>query len=127
MAMQKVPDLHIGFDIPGIGGISFDIPIPVYFESFSHRILMDFAIINASLGKWEDNLDLMEQELTNAHNVVNSDLRLSWQGHSATEFFAAYEPMYKSFTDQLVKLRAMSKLLHEEIVDFGDMQKNFRS
>ena len=33
--MEKVPDLHIGFDIPGIGDVIFDIPIPIYYEFVS--------------------------------------------------------------------------------------------
>ncbi len=43
------------------------------------------------------------------------------------EFFAAYDPMYKNLTAQLAKIRAMAKLLREEIEDFGYMQQKLRS
>jgi uncharacterized protein YukE len=124
--MEKVPDVHIGFNIPGIGGINFDIPIPIYYESFPHKIAMDFTIIMENLGHWENNLDLMEQELIDANNAVQSDLRASWQGKDALEFFAAYDPMQRFLTDQLAKLREMAKLLHEEINDFGDMEQHLK-
>jgi hypothetical protein len=124
--MEKVPDLHIGFDIPGIGDISFDIPIPIYYESFPHKIAMDFTIINENLEKWKTNLDRMEAVLLDADLVVHSDLRISWQGNDALDFFAAYDPMYKSLIGRLEKLREMAKLLREEINDFGYMEQHLR-
>jgi uncharacterized protein YukE len=124
--MEKVPDIHVDIStgIPGIGDFSFDIPIPIYYESFSHKIAMDFTIINENLEKWKTNLDQMETALIDADLVVHSDLRFSWQGNDASEFFAAYDPMYKSLIGQLEKLREMAKLLRDEIEDFKYMQRH---
>jgi|WetSurMetagenome_2_1015567.scaffolds.fasta_scaffold919429_2 hypothetical protein len=112
----------------GIAGLNFEIPLPtIRTESFSRQIVMDFSIINDNLATWNSNLDLMEQALIDADLVVHSDLRFSWQGNDAMEFFAAYDPMYKFLTGQLEIMRGMAKLLREEIDDFGYMQQHLRS
>jgi uncharacterized protein YukE len=127
--MNKGPsEIPIGFSIPGVGSINFHIPLPViYTETFSRQIVMDFPTINEKLKAWITNIDTMEQALIDADLAVHTDLRFSWQGNDAMEFFAAYDPMYRNLTAQLAKLREMAKLLRVEIDDFGYMQQNLRS
>ena len=96
-------------------------------ETFSKIITMDFPVMNANLTAWMTNVDLMEEALIAADLAVHTDLRFSWQGNAALEFFAAYDPMYKNLTAQLAKIRAMAKLLREEIEDFGYTQQKLRS
>jgi uncharacterized protein YukE len=121
-------EIPIGFSIPGVGNINFHIPLPViYTETFSRQIVMDFPTINEKLKAWITNIDTMEQALIDADLAVHTDLRFTWQGNDAMEFFAAYDPMYRNLTAQLAKLREMAKLLRVEIDDFGYMQQNLRS
>jgi uncharacterized protein YukE len=125
---QEPSEIPIGFTIPGVGSIEFSIPLPIIItEEFSRQIVMDFPIINDNLANWITYIDQMEQALIDADLVVHIDLRFSWQGNDAMEFFAAYDPMYKNLTAQLARLREMAKLLRVEIDDFGYMQQNLRS
>jgi hypothetical protein len=90
-------------------------------ETFEHIIAMDIDLANSSQDAWVKNLDVMEQELIAADLVVHGDLRGTWQGNSAVEFMAIYDPIYQNLINQLSALRAMAGKFNVEIKEFDDM------
>jgi uncharacterized protein YukE len=93
-------------------------------ETFTHTIAMDFDVTTLAQSTWWKNLEEIKLKLAIANATIQSNLRVTWQGNAATEFFAVYEPMYRNLSNQIQRMEDMAKKFQTEILDFDYMDRN---
>jgi hypothetical protein len=92
-------------------------------EKFTRVIAMDFDQVNLAQTTWAKDLEEMELLLATANATIQSNLRVTWQGNAAVEFFVAYAPIFQSLMAQLQRMKEMAKIFREQIDDFGYMEQ----
>ena len=93
-------------------------------ETFTHTIAMNFETTSLAQSTWAKNLEDIKLKLATANATIQSNLRVTWQGNAATEFFAVYEPMYRNLSNQIQRMEDMAKTFQNEILDFDYMERN---
>jgi hypothetical protein len=92
-------------------------------EKFVRVIAMDLDQVEVAQTTWEKDLGDMEFKLAVANATIQSNLKVTWQGNAAVEFYAAYDPIFQSMLAQIQTLKDMAKIFREEINDFGYMEQ----
>jgi uncharacterized protein YukE len=92
-------------------------------EKFTRVIAMDFDQVNLAQTTWATDLEEMELLLATANATIQSNLRVTWQGNAAVEFFVAYQPIFQNLLDQITRMKEMAKIFREQIDDFGYMEE----
>jgi uncharacterized protein YukE len=92
-------------------------------EKFTRVIAMDFDLVDPAQTTWEKDLEDMEYKLATANATIHSNLKVTWQGNAAVEFYVAYDPIYQNLMAQIQRLKEMAKIFREEINDFGYMEE----
>jgi uncharacterized protein YukE len=88
---------------------------------YHHEVFMDFPAANASQESIMSSIDKIEAELIRTDLLMHSDLRSTWLGDSAVEFFGLYDPAYKTMINLLDHMREMNRRFNVEIKDWEDM------
>jgi hypothetical protein len=92
-------------------------------EKFTRVIAMDFDQANLAQTTWKKDLEEMELKLATANATIHSNLKVTWQGNAAVEFFVAYDPMYLNLMAQIRQMKEMAEIFREQIDDFGYMEE----
>jgi uncharacterized protein YukE len=92
-------------------------------EKFTRVIAMDFDQVNLAQTTWQKDLEDMELILATANATIQSNLKVTWQGNAAVEFFVAYDPIFQNMLAQINRMKEMAKIFREQIDDFGYMEE----
>jgi hypothetical protein len=90
-------------------------------QSYHHEAYMDFPVANAAQESVLASIDKIESELIAADVLIHGDLRSTWLGNSAVEFFDIYDPAYQTLINLLDHMRRMNSRFNVEIKDWEDM------
>jgi uncharacterized protein YukE len=77
-------------------------------EKFTRVIAMDFDQVNLAQTTWQKDLEDMELILATANATIQSNLKVTWQGNAAVEFFVAYDPIFQNMLAQINRMKEIS-------------------
>lgn len=90
-------------------------------NQYHHEAYMDFPAANAAQESILGSIEKIEAELIKTDLLIHGDLRATWLGDTAVDFFGLYDPSYKTMIQLLDHMREMNSRFNVEIKDWEDM------